>query len=135
LKLNYELLGLITKLQWSHFFSEMEMKIAKIALSNESGFQWGRFFSEMEIGYLIGPVPALDLSSICEHLPFLPRNTSEISVFQGHFQYVQALRAPPGVLGIIGVLAKDLIYKSFGNRRDYGSDPSLCWTAPAWQGF
>jgi len=67
------------------------------------------FFSEMEIGYHFGPVPALDFSSICEHLPFLPQNTSQISIFQGHFQYAWALRAPPGVLGINEVLAKDLI--------------------------
>jgi hypothetical protein len=35
----------------------------------------------MEIGYHFGPVPALDFFSICEHLPFLPQNTFEISAF------------------------------------------------------
>jgi len=65
----------------------------------------------MEIGYHFGPVPALDFSSICEHLPFLPQNTFEISAFQGHFHYMKPLRAPPGVLGINEVLANDLILK------------------------
>ena len=72
-------------------------------------FQLGHVFSDMEIGFHFGPALALDFSSICEHLPFLPQNTSLISVFQGHYQYALALRAPPGVWGINELLAKDLI--------------------------
>jgi len=60
-------------------------------------------------------LPACDFFSICEHLPFWRQITFQIFRFVCCFPIALALREPPGFSGIQGVLAKDLIYKSFAS--------------------
>ena len=69
------------------------------------------------------PLPACDFFSICEHLPIWLQITFQISRFECCFHIAPALRAPLGISAIQGVLAKDLIFRSF----DYSLAPFLCY--------
>ena len=71
-------LSAIIAFQLGHVLSDMEILVVVVLLIGGIwwGFQLGHVLSDMEIGCHFGPVPAWDFISICEHLLFLPQNTS-----------------------------------------------------------